>query len=175
MMTRLRTVNAVTGHRNAWVVGPSEAWPLCWVLLDEAHVFFDLDSAKAIGKEAEQQVRSCRMLAGELLRKGRKVMCHTSLVAQKPTSSSIPPDLRDLAGLRLSFATSTTEMAVASLGDDIREYKSLSPVALQSDDYIGVAVARMVTGSDLFTRLRIPFVDEGQADAAARSQIPVLV
>jgi DNA segregation ATPase FtsK/SpoIIIE, S-DNA-T family len=169
MTARLGSVADVTGHRNAWVVGPSEAWPLCWTLLDECHVFFDIESAKALGKQVESQVRSCRMLAGELLRRGRKVMFHTTLIAQKPTSSSVPPDLRDLAGLRLSFAASTTEMAVASLGDDIRNYPTLNPTTLQGDEYIGVAVARLATGSDLFTRLRVPFVDEGQADEVARS------
>jgi S-DNA-T family DNA segregation ATPase FtsK/SpoIIIE len=113
------------------------------------------------------------MLAGEMLRRGRKVMFHTTLIAQKPTSNSIPPDIRDLAGLRLSFACSTTEMAVASLGDDIRNYPTLNPTTLQADEHIGVAVARLATGSDLFTRLRVPFVDEDQADAAAR--LPVCV
>jgi S-DNA-T family DNA segregation ATPase FtsK/SpoIIIE len=145
---------------------------LCWTLLDESHVFFDLDSAKAMGKQAELHVRSCRMLAAELLRRGRKVMMHTTLIAQKPTSSSIPPDLRDLAGLRMSFATSTTEMSVASLGDDVRNYPTLNPTTLQSDEHIGVAVARLATGSDLFTRLRVPFVDEDQADNVARQIVP---
>src|SRR5262249_27165268 len=143
-----------------------------------SHVFFDIESAKAMGKVAEGQVRSCRMLAGELLRRGRKVMMHTTLIAQKPTSSSIPPDLRDLCGLRLSFATSTTEMSVASLGDDVRNFPTLNPTTLQGDEYIGVAVARMATGSDLFTRLRVPFVDEDQADEAARqirTTVPICV
>jgi S-DNA-T family DNA segregation ATPase FtsK/SpoIIIE len=178
MTKRLASVAEVTGHRNAWVVGPSEAWPLCWVLLDESHVFFDIESAKALGRDVEKHVRSCRMLAGELLRRGRKVMMHTTLIAQKPTSSSIPPDLRDLAGLRLSFACSTTEMAVASLGDDIRNYPTLNPTTLQPDEYIGVAVARMSTGSDLFTRLRVPFVDEDLADEVARqisTTVPICV
>jgi S-DNA-T family DNA segregation ATPase FtsK/SpoIIIE len=175
MTKRLGSVAEVTGHRNAWVVGPSVVWPLCWTLLDECHVFFDLDSAKAMGKQAELQVRSCRMLAGEMLRRGRKVMMHATLISQKPTSTSIPPDLRDLAGLRLSFATSTTEMAVASLGDDVRNYPTLNPVTLQGDEHIGVAVARLATGSDLFTRLRVPFVDEDQADEVARQTMPVCV
>ena len=177
MTKRLRSVAEVTGHRNAWVVGPSEAWPMCWSLIDECHVFLDIDSGRALGKQAEQQVRSCRMLIGELLRRGRKVMMHTTLIAQKPTSSSIPPDLRDLAGLRMSFAASTNEMAVASLGDDIRSFPTLNPTGLQGDENIGVAVARLVTGSDLFTRLRVPFVTEDQADAVARvpAEVPAPV
>jgi S-DNA-T family DNA segregation ATPase FtsK/SpoIIIE len=173
MTKRLGSVAEVTGHRNAWIVGPSAVWPLCWCLLDESHVFFDVESAKAMGKQAELHVRSCRMLAGEMLRRGRKVMFHTTLIAQKPTSSSIPPDLRDLAGLRLSFAASTTEMSVASLGDDIRNYPTLNPTTLQGDEYIGVAVARLATGSDLFTRLRVPFISEDQADEVARQIRPM--
>lgn len=169
MVKRLRTVVADLGTRNAWSIGPSAAYPLLWVPVDECHQYLDLESARAAGKDVERQVRACRALLGELLRKGRSVLVHTTLIAQKCTSSSIPPDLRDLAGLRLCFAVQTTESAVSVLGDDIRRFDSLSPTLLSGDEFVGVGTAQLKTGSDPYTRLRIPFVAEDQADNVARS------
>ena len=36
--------------------------------------------------------------------------------------AGLPPDLRDLCGLRWCFGVATTETAVAALGDDIRQF-----------------------------------------------------
>jgi DNA segregation ATPase FtsK/SpoIIIE, S-DNA-T family len=167
MVKRLATLTADLGTKNAWTVGPSEDYRLVWVPVDESSVYLDLESAKALGKDAEQNVRAIRALVKNMQQRGRKVLYHVSLLAQKCTSNSIPPDLRDLAGLRLSFGVATTEQAISVLGDEVRTYPSLSPVQLQEDEHVGVAVARLKTGADPYTRLRIPFVDEDQAAAVA--------
>lgn len=169
MVKRLATVTADLGTRNAWTVGPSPDYRLVWIPVDESHQYLDLETAKALGKEAEQHVRAIRGLVGNMLRRGRKVLFHVTLMAQKCSSSSIPPDLRDLAGLRLAFGCPTTENAVAVLGDDIRTYPALSPTGLQGDEHIGVTVARLKTGADPYTRLRVPFVDERQVEDVARA------
>jgi S-DNA-T family DNA segregation ATPase FtsK/SpoIIIE len=168
MVRRLATVTTDLGTRNAWRIGPTAAYPLLWVAVDECHQFLDIESAKALGKDAERQVRTCRMLLGQLLRKGRSVMVHTTLVAQKATSTSIPTDLRDLAGLRVCFGVATTESGVAVLGEDLRRFDSVSPTLLQGEGYEGVATVRLSTGADPYTRLRVPYVDEDQADDVAR-------
>jgi DNA segregation ATPase FtsK/SpoIIIE, S-DNA-T family len=168
MAKRLANLTADLGTRNAWSVGPSTDYPLVWVPIDESSVYLDLEAAKAIGKEAEAHVRAIRGLVVSMLRRGRKALFHVSLFAQKCSTTSIPPDLRDLAGLRLAFGCPTTENAVAVLGDDIRSYPTLSPVRLQGPEHIGICVARLATGSDVYTRLRIPYVTEDQADDVAR-------
>lgn len=168
MVKRLATLTTDLGTNNAWTVGPSQDYPLVWVPIDESSVYLDLESAKAMGKDAEQNVRAIRALVKNMQQRGRKVLYHVTLMAQKCTSMSIPPDLRDLAGLRLSFGVATVEMAIAVLGDDVRTHPSLSPTQLQGDEHVGVAVARLATGADPYTRLRIPYVDEDQAAAVAR-------
>jgi DNA segregation ATPase FtsK/SpoIIIE, S-DNA-T family len=167
MVKRLATVRTDLGCRNAWKVGPSKDYPLLWVCVDEASSYLDLESAKALGREVERQVRACRMLLTEMLRKGRSVMCHSSLFAQKATSTSIPTDLRDLAGLRVCFQVPTLESGIAVLGEDLRRYESASPTMLQGEQYAGVCTARLATGTDIYTRLRAPDVSEDQADKVA--------
>jgi DNA segregation ATPase FtsK/SpoIIIE, S-DNA-T family len=168
MVKRLATVVADLGTRNAWRIGPTAAYPLVWLAVDECSQYLDLEGAKSLGKDAERQVRQCRALLTQMLRKGRSVMFHVSLVAQKATSTSIPTDMRDLAGLRACFGVQTLESGIAVLGEDLRRYESASPTLLQGEEYAGVATVRLATGADPYTRIRVPFVDEDQADNVAR-------
>ena len=75
----------------------------------------------------EGLTRRCIALTGELIRKGRSVLCLTILATQKTTGDSIPTSLRDNSGLAVSFALKTTESSVAALGDAIREYPGYQP------------------------------------------------
>lgn len=169
MTERLASVRADLGVRNAWRAGPSRGYPLIWVCVDEASSYLDLEAAKALGREAERQVRACRMLLTEMMRKGRSVLFHTSLFAQKATSASIPTDIRDLAGLRVCFQVPTLESGIAVLGEDLRRFESASPTMLQGEEYAGVATVRLATGADIYTRLRAPGVSEDQADEVAQA------
>lgn len=72
------------------------------------------------------------------------------------------------AGLAVSFALKTTESSVAALGDAIREYPGYSPTLLrETPSGIGTAVATLATGTDPFTRLRVPMITEQWTAARA--------
>ncbi|MBV9720280.1 MAG: hypothetical protein JOZ77_13280, partial [Candidatus Eremiobacteraeota bacterium] len=147
MRDRLATVIARIGNRNAWRVGPTDAMRLLVTVIDECHTFFDLDGAK--GSPAEEKlVRTCRQLAGQLVRKGRSVLAVTILITQKQTGDAIPTFIRDNCRHGLSFAVKTRDAAVAALGEGIHEYPSYCPTTLQSPEYVGVATAAIRTGHD---------------------------
>ena len=152
MRRRLRNIVSLCGQRNAWNVGgPTEYL------------------AQHRGDRAlEGLARRCIALTGELIRKGRSVLCLTILATQKTTGDSIPTSLRDSSGLAVSFALKTTESSVAALGDAIREYPDYSPTLLrETPNGIGAAVATLATGTDSFTRLRVPEITEQWAEAVA--------
>lgn len=166
MRSRFGVVLEQTGHRNAWRAGPTERFPLVVVVIDECHSFFDLDGVKG-DQGAERYVRTCRTLAGQLVKKGRSVLMLTILITQKQTSDAIPTAIRDNCGFGVSFAVKTKDAAVASLGDHIREYPSYCPTTLQDPAYVGVCTAALRTGTDPFVRLRVPEITEEAAAARA--------
>jgi S-DNA-T family DNA segregation ATPase FtsK/SpoIIIE len=156
-----------TGQRNWWRTGPTELRPLIVTVIDECHTFFDLEAVKG-DRGAEAQVRACRSLTGQLVRKGRSVLFLTILVTQKQTSDAIPTSIRDNARLGLSFAVKTRDAAVAGLGEHIRQYESYCPTTLQDPAYVGVCTASLRTGHDPFVRLRVPEITEEAAEDRAR-------
>jgi S-DNA-T family DNA segregation ATPase FtsK/SpoIIIE len=166
MRARRRTLEADLGVRNAWLKGPAPDYRLQWLLVEEAPFYLSMDAVKG-DKEREKRVLACRGKIAQLLRRGRAPMFHTSLMGQKITTSSIPPDLRDLCGLRWSFGTSTIEGAVAALGDDIRHYPTMQPQLLQAPEYVGVASALLPTGQSPYTLIKFPKVGEELADQVA--------
>ena len=113
MRSRFGFVLGQTGYRNAWHAGPSPAFPLIVTVIDECHGFFDLELAKA-DRSADKHIRTCRALAGQLVKKGRSVMMLTVLLTQKQTGDAIPTAIRDNAAIGLSFAVRTKEAAVAA-------------------------------------------------------------
>jgi S-DNA-T family DNA segregation ATPase FtsK/SpoIIIE len=175
MRRRFGSVLEQTGHRNAWHAGPSERFPLVLTVIDECHTFFDLDAVKGTSKqakEAEAQVRTCRTMAGQLVKKGRSVLMLTVFITQKQTSDAIPTAIRDNCGIGLSFAVKTRDAAVAALGEHIKEHPSFCPTTLQArPDYIGVCTASLPTGADPFVRLRVPEVTEEAAAARAAETV----
>jgi DNA segregation ATPase FtsK/SpoIIIE, S-DNA-T family len=166
MCERRRNLQAELGVRNAWLRGPSDGYRLQWLLMEEAPFYLSLDAVKG-DKAKEKLVTACRGFTAGLLRRGRAPLFHVSMIGQKITSTSIPPDLRDLCGVRWSFGCSTTDSAVAALGADIREYDSLSPVQLQGDEHVGVSSALLPTGGNPFTLLKWPAIGEELADKTA--------
>jgi S-DNA-T family DNA segregation ATPase FtsK/SpoIIIE len=194
MRRRLRTITALCGQRNAWNAGgPTEDLPLLVTVIDECQTYLDLAQHKG-DRAMEHLARRCVALTGELIRKGRSVLCLTILATQKTTGDSIPTSLRDNSGLAVSFALKTTESSVAALGDAIREYPTYSPTLLrETPNGIGTAVATLTSGTDPFCRLRVPQITEQwaaaraaatahhcrdphvvEADATTPSQIPVV-
>ena len=156
MRRRFASVLELTGgKRNAWHVGPTEAMPLCFNVLDEVSTFFNEDAVKGDAKKVSQ-VRACRSLAGHLVGKGRSVLMLTITLSQKQDTSATNLAVRDNSGIAISFAVKTVDAAVSALGASIRDFPSLSPVQLQDDAYIGCCVATIASGSDPFTQIRVP-------------------
>jgi S-DNA-T family DNA segregation ATPase FtsK/SpoIIIE len=123
MRRRLRSIVSLCGQPNAWNAGgPTEDLPLLVTILDECQTYLDLAQYKG-DRALESMARHCIALVGELIRKGRSVLCLTILAIQKTTGDSIPTSLRDKSGLALSFALKTTESSLAALGDAIRELR----------------------------------------------------
>jgi DNA segregation ATPase FtsK/SpoIIIE, S-DNA-T family len=168
MRRRLRTIAELCGQRNAWNAGgPNIDLPLLVTVIDECQTYLDIAQHKG-DRATEALARRCIALVGELIRKGRSVLCLTILATQKTTGDSIPTSLRDNSGLAVSFALKTTESSVAALGDAIREYPGYSPTLLrETPSGIGTAVATLTTGTDPFTRLRVPEITEDFALACA--------
>lgn len=171
MGDRRRNLYAVRGVRNGWApgFGPAEDHRLQWVLVEEAP--FYLDELPVRGdRKREGHVRACRGLLAGLLRRGRAPLFHTTLIAQKGTGTAgLPPDLRDLCGLRWSFGLATVEASVAILGDDIRQYETASPVQLQGPEHVGVASVLLRTGQSPYTLVRFPAIGQDLADQVAAS------
>ncbi len=167
MRSRLGRVAAGTGPRNGWHLGPTPDNPLIVIVIDEAHTYYDLESVKG-DKESERQVRICRTLTGQLVRKGRSVLFVTIVITQKGTSDAIPTAIRDNCRLGFSFGVKTRDAAVAGLGEAIKEYPSYCPTTLRDPSMVGVCTSSLPTGSDSFVRLRVPEISESAAAARAR-------
>ncbi len=169
MRDRRRNLQAVRGTRNGWTLGPAEDYRLQWVLVEEAPFYLDEAAVKG-DKKLEAHVRACRGLLAGLLRRGRAPLFHVSLIAQKGTGTGgLPPDLRDLCGLRWSFGVATTDAAAAILGDDIRKHETMSPTLLQGPEHVGVASVLLRTGTSPYTLVKFPAIGQDRADQVAAS------
>lgn len=184
MRERLGRVVELTGHRNAWHVGPTPDFPLFGLVLDEAQRFLDASVAKR-DKDLERLICHIQTMVGDITRQGRSVLMFLVLATQRATVDSIPGQIRDNAALSLALAQKTMNASVAALGDDIRDYPTFAPTTLQGPEYVGCAIATMRTGADPFTRLKFPEVATRQLEQAAaetahlrrdpRALLPVVV
>ena len=168
MTDRLASVRQLLGVKNAWHVGPTEAWPLAVTILDECQSYLDLTAVKG-DKVLEPKVRRAIFLTSSLIRRGRSVMMLTVPATQKPTTDSLPSSIRDNCPISLCFGVKTIDAAAATLGTEIRRYESYSPVTLADPAYAGCCTVTLKTGQDPFTRLRGPYVTEDQAAEVARA------
>jgi S-DNA-T family DNA segregation ATPase FtsK/SpoIIIE len=168
MRRRLRHIVALCGQRNAWNAGgPTDDLPLLVTVIDECQTYLDLGQYRG-DRVLEGMARRCIALVGELIRKGRSVLCLTLIATQKTTGDSIPTSLRDNSAFAVSFALKTTESSVAALGDAIREFPGYSPTLLRETPAgVGTAVVTLTTGTDPFCRLRVPEISEQWAAAHA--------
>jgi len=159
MRTRQSSVRDTLGTTNAWHAGPSPAWPLVLVVVDECHTYCQTTGRRKDDKDAAYE---CAWLVEQLIRKGRSVMITVIVATQKQTGDSIPTAIRDNCQAALSFAVRTREAAVAALGDGIGEFPDVSPVTLQDRAYIGVAVTSL-PGHPGFVRVRVPHINDTDA------------
>ena len=88
------------------------------MVVDECHTFFDLDRGKGTSAEAKEidgQIRACRNLTGQLVKKGGSVMVMVLLLTQKQSGDAIPTAIRDNCGFGLSFAVRNKDAAACAL------------------------------------------------------------
>ncbi len=156
---RSSNIRRLLRRANMWHGGPTLAWPLVVLIIDEAHTYF------RDYKGSDPQTRKLAALAAEnarlvedLVKKGRSVGLVVVLATQKATGDAIPTFIRDVCPVGMSFAQKTADAAVAALGEDIRNWPDADPVALQDPAYVGVA-SMSIAGRPGFTRVRTPLVD----------------
>lgn len=167
MTGRQRCIRAVLGVKNVWHVGPSAAWPLVVVVIDEAHTFFNESKGTDVeSKKRDALARQTARLVEELVRKGRNVGIQVILATQKATGDAIPTKIRDNCQVAVSFAQRTSEAATAVLGSDITGFPDEHPRRLQDPAYIGVA-SMVAEGRPGFTLVRTPYVSDEAADRIA--------
>ncbi|MGR3939527.1 FtsK/SpoIIIE domain-containing protein [Streptomyces sp. BRA346] len=161
---RSASIRALLGVKNMWHVGPSEAWPLTVLIVDEAHTYFrDYKGSDPQTKKLAALAAENARLVEDLVKKGRSVGILVIIATQKATGDAIPTFIRDVCPVGLSFAQKTAEAAVVALGEDIRNWPDANPTALQDPAYVGVA-SMAHQGRPGFTRIRTPYVAD--ADAA---------
>jgi S-DNA-T family DNA segregation ATPase FtsK/SpoIIIE len=169
MLNRQASIANVLGVTDAWQVGPSPAWPLVLVVIDEAHTFFhERKGTSAEVKAHNALVAELVRLVEELVRKGRNVAVQVMLLTQRATGDAIPTRIRDNCQVAISFATRTVDGAVAALGEEVRRHPDASPVLLNDPAYVGVAVTSL-PGRPGFCRVRTPGVDHAQLAAVVRA------
>jgi hypothetical protein len=169
MLDRQGAIASVLGVTDAWHLGPSPAWPLVVVVVDEAHTFFHERKGTSPDVKAHNAlVAELSRLVEELIRKGRNVAIQVMLLTQRATGDAIPTRIRDNCQVAISFATRTLDGAVAALGEEIRQHPDASPVLLNDPAYVGVAVTSL-PGRPGFQRVRTPQVDHHQVAAIIRA------
>ncbi len=167
MTARQRHIRDVLGVKNMWHVGPSVAWPLLVVIIDEAHTFLnETKGTDAESRRLDALARESTRIVEELIRKGRNVGIQVILATQKATADAIPTRIRDNCQVAVSFAQRTSEAATAILGSDITTAPDEHPRRLQDPAYVGVA-SMIAQGRPGFTLVRTPYVPDDVADAIA--------
>ncbi|GGZ84728.1 FtsK/SpoIIIE domain-containing protein [Streptomyces bluensis] len=166
---RVSAAEHVLGVQSMWEIGPSRAWPLVVVIIDEAHTYFrDHKGSDPKTKKLAALAAENARLVEDLVKKGRSMGILVILATQKSTGDAIPTFIRDVCPIGLSFAQKTAEAAVAALGEDIREWPDANPINLQDRAYVGVASMNHQSQPG-FTRIRTPFVS-GRDSAAIAQQ-----
>jgi DNA segregation ATPase FtsK/SpoIIIE, S-DNA-T family len=116
MVDRQASIAQVLGVTDTWHLGPSPAWPLIVVVIDEAHTFFHERKGTSPEVKAHNAlVAELSRLVEELIRKGRNVAIQVMLLTQRATGDAIPTRIRDNCQVAISFATRTVDGAVAAL------------------------------------------------------------
>lgn len=115
---RDRAIHRSTGISNFWNVPLEKRTELClhpiMVVIDECQEFFDTSGSPS--KEVRQRRERIKALVRTLVQMGRSMGIIVTLTTQKPTSESIPTNIRDISRIRIALACSTRSVATAILG-----------------------------------------------------------
>jgi S-DNA-T family DNA segregation ATPase FtsK/SpoIIIE len=117
MARRQGQLRAALGVKNLWQVGPSAAWPLLVLVVDEAHSFF-YTSAKGAAKDDVERAHRMIRLVEQLVKKGRNVGVLTVLATQRapPTRSPRPFGTSALCGSPSPWPALTQRSPLSVLG-----------------------------------------------------------
>jgi hypothetical protein len=123
-------------------LGYSVDHPLFLVVIDEAAELFTPENGS---KEAKAAAGDCLTLVSKIVRLCRATGILIVLATQKPTVDSLPSIIRDNAGSKIAFRCTTTEQAVAILGDSVRS-ADFTPTAIRKE-HKGIGVAADADGT----------------------------
>lgn len=156
---RQSVIRQELGVPNFWDVGPSKRWPLLLVVIDEAHSFFrqvspvgnraDLKEQNSLAAENAWETEQLVKLCGA-------VGIYFVIGTQKPTADAIPTAIRANLTHGLCLGVREESVAVAALGESIKNYPDANPMQFMRDSLRGCA--SMVSEADPgFVRFRSPY------------------
>lgn len=168
-MNRQTRIRQELGVPNIWDVGPSPEWPILVVTVDEAHSYFEqitpatdpkIKARNAIAAENAYLTQRCVKLCGA-------VGIWFIIGTQKPTADAIPTGIRANLTQGICLGVREETVAVAALGEGIKDYPEAMPTQYMSQRYKGCAttVSELEPG---FTRFRTPFCSPVVAARAAK-------
>lgn len=157
------------GVPNIWDVGPSPSWPILVVVVDEAHSYFEQISP-ATSKEIKERnaiAAENAYITANTVKKCGSVGIYFLIGTQKPTSDAIPTAIRANLTQRLCLGVQEEAVAVAALGEGIKDYPDAMPTQYMSQRYKGCAT----TTSEFepgYTRFRTPYCSPRLAARASK-------
>ncbi|WP_459550334.1 hypothetical protein [Nocardia sp. X0981] len=143
---------------NLWDVGPSPSWPILVVVIDEAHSYFEQISP-ATSKELKERnalAAENAYITANTVKKCGSVGIFFIIGTQKPTAEAIPTSIRANLTQRLCLGVQEESVAVAALGEGIKDYRESMPTQFMNQRYKGCATTTSEHEPG-FTRFRTPF------------------
>lgn len=168
-MDRQSRIRHELGVPNIWDVGPSPEWPILVVVVDEAHSFFE-----QITPATDPKIKARNAIAAEnaYLTQRTVKLCGSvgiwfMISTQKPTSDAIPTGIRANLTQGICLGVREETVAVAALGEGIKDYPEAMPTQYMSQRYKGCAttVSELEPG---FTRFRTPYCSPRLASRASK-------
>lgn len=111
---RANTFREEFGVTNYWNIPKEERPQLKMLVIDECQVFFS-----EIGKSPDEKdlIRKITATVENTIRIARAYGGMVCLATQKPSGNSIPPDMRDNCGLKLSLRAETASAEMTAIGE----------------------------------------------------------
>lgn len=168
-MDRQTRIRHELGVPNIWDVGPSPEWPILVVIVDEAHSYFE-----QITPASDPKIKARNAIAAENAYLTQRVVKLCGAVGiwfmistQKPTSDAIPTGIRANLTQGICLGVREETVAVAALGEGIKDYPEAMPTQYMNQRYKGCAttVSELEPG---FTRFRTPYCSPRLASRAAK-------
>jgi S-DNA-T family DNA segregation ATPase FtsK/SpoIIIE len=155
---RQSTIRQELGTPNFWDRGPSRAWPIILVVVDEAHSFF-----RQVTPAAAKEIKDSNAIAAENAWITEKVVKLCGSVGiefvigtQKPTADAIPTAIRANLTYGLCLGVREEAVALAALGESIKDHPDMNPMQFMRNDFRGCAVM-VAEDKPGFVRFRNPY------------------